>query len=247
MGYRGKTIEQQRARDLRAQAWTLQEIADELGVSRSSASVWVRDVRFEPRPRQRPIFRNPSSLHLKKLAEIEAMDEWGRAQIGRLSEDAFLAAGAALYAGEGAKTEGNVKFANTDPTMVAFFCRWLRTFFDIEESRLRVQVYLHQGLDLDAAERHWSEVTGIPRAQFRAPYRAIADASIRTVKHVHGCCYVSYGCSRTHRGIMGLVRALLLFATPSGVAQLAERLAVNQDVESSSLSPGATKKRQSKR
>jgi hypothetical protein len=34
--YRGKTVEQQCARELRAQAWTLAEIADELGVSRSS-------------------------------------------------------------------------------------------------------------------------------------------------------------------------------------------------------------------
>ena len=36
-----------------------------------SVSLWVRDVAFEPKPRQRPVFRSPSSLHLKKLAEIE--------------------------------------------------------------------------------------------------------------------------------------------------------------------------------
>ena len=171
--------------------------------------MWVRDVVFEPKPRQRPLFRSPSSLHLKKLAEIEAMDEWGREQIGQLSDDAFFAAGIALYAGEGAKTDHSVKFANTDPAMVAYFCRWLRTYFDIDESRLRVSVYLHEGLDLDAAENHWSEITGISREQFRKPYRAKADASIRTTKHVHGCCYVVYSCSTTHRRIMGLVRALL--------------------------------------
>jgi hypothetical protein len=93
--------------------------------------------------------------------------------------------------------------------MVGFFCRWLRTFFDVDESRLRVSVYLHQGLDLDAAHAFWSEVTGVPESQFRKPYRAVADASIRTVKHEYGCCYVVYSCSRTHRAIMGLVRALL--------------------------------------
>jgi transcriptional regulator with XRE-family HTH domain len=209
VGYRGKTVEQLRARELRAQAWTLQEIADELGVSRSSVSVWVRDVVFEPKPRQRPIFRNPSSLHLKKLAEIESADAWGRERIGTLTEDAFLAAGTALYAGEGAKADHSVKFANTDPVMVAFFCRWLRTYFDIDESRMRVTVYLHDGLDLDAAECHWSHVTGVPRHQFRAAYRARTDSSIRTTKHVNGCCYVVYSCSTVHRRIMGLVRALL--------------------------------------
>jgi hypothetical protein len=93
--------------------------------------------------------------------------------------------------------------------MIAFFCRWLRAYFDIDESRLRVSVYLHQGLDLEVAEAHWSEITGVPRAQFRAPYRAMADPSIRTTKHVNGCCYVVYSCPHTHRKIMGLVRALL--------------------------------------
>ncbi len=209
VGYRGKTTEQQRARALRAESWTLQEIATELGVSRSSVSVWVRDVTFDPKPRHRPIFRNPSSLHLKKLAEIDAADEWGRQRLGALSDDAFLAVGAALYAGEGAKREGNVKFANTDPAMVGFFCRWLRHFFEIDEARLRVQVYLHEGLDLDAAEAFWSTLTGVPRLQFRKPYRAAANPTMRRTKHVNGCCYVSYGSSRTHRKIMGLVRALL--------------------------------------
>jgi len=50
----------------------------------------------------------------------------------------------------------------------------------------------------------------IPRSEFNRPYRATADASIRTNKHEHGCAYVDYTCSRTHREIMGLVRALLI-------------------------------------
>ena len=93
--------------------------------------------------------------------------------------------------------------------MVAFFCAWLRRFFDIEEDRLRVCVYLHQGLDLDAAEAFWSELTGVPLEQFRKPYRAVPDPSIRRTKHPYGCVYVGYSCTRTHRTIMGLVRALL--------------------------------------
>lgn len=212
-GYRGKTIEQQRARELRAESWTLQEIADELGVSRSSASVWVRDVVFEPKPRQRPIFRNPSSLHLKKLAEIAAADDWAKTYVDSLSEDAFFAAGIALYAGEGAKTDHAVNFANTDPQMIAFFCRWLRTYFAIDESRMRLRVYLHEGLDIDATQIYWSNLTEVPLNQFQKPYRAAADATRRLRKHEHGCAYVIYSCSATHRRIMGLIRALLSSGT----------------------------------
>lgn len=209
MGYRGKVAEQERARALRAQSWTLQQIADELGVGKGSVSVWVRDVEFEPRPRSTARRRGPSALQLRKQAEIEELLEDGRRRIGSLSEREFLVAGAALYAGEGAKTDGAVKFANSDARMVAFFCAWLRHFFEVDEARLRVNLYLHEGLDLEEAVEFWSALTSIPATQFTRPYRAVPDPSIRRSKHPMGCPGVSYACTRTHRAVMGLVHALL--------------------------------------
>jgi hypothetical protein len=209
VGYRGKTEEQEEARRLRADAWTLADIAEKLGVSKSSVSLWVRDVPFTPSPRRYGPRRRPNRLHEAKLRQIEECNTEGIERLGILDDSAFLAAGAALYAGEGAKADHSVVFANTDPAMIRFHCAWLRHFFEIDESRLRARVYLHQGLDLEAAEEFWSTLTGIPRDQFRAPYRAVADPTIRRNKHEHGCAYVIYSCTRTHRQIMGLVRALL--------------------------------------
>jgi hypothetical protein len=207
VGYRGKVEEQQKARAMRAEGRTLLDIATELGVAKASVSVWVRDVEFEPRGRRASVDRKPHPQHVAKLAEIEECNRAGLERVGTLSDEAFLAAGAALYAGEGAK--GALVFANTNAAMVAFFCAWLRRYFTIDESRLRVRVYLHAGLDLDAAEAFWAETTGVPRSQFRAPYRAKADPTMRLNKHENGCVYVGYWCSRTHREVMGLVRALL--------------------------------------
>lgn len=118
--------------------------------------------------------------------------------------------------GEGTKADGIVAFANSDPAMVAFFCSWIRRFFDIDESRLRVSLYLHEGLDLTSAHLFWSRVTAIPVDQFRKPYRAVPDAGIRKNKHAHGCVSVRYACAKTHRGVMGLVRALLGSTTIPG-------------------------------
>jgi hypothetical protein len=174
MGYRGKVREQEEARRLRATGLTLLDIADRLQVSKSSVSLWVRDVPFTPSPRRYGAKRRSNRLRNERLAEIAALDADGLARIGTLSEDAFFVAGVALYAGEGGKTDGEVRFANTDPTMVRFFCAWLRRFFDVEEHRLRVRVYLHMGLDLDAAQQHWSTVTRVHVEQFGKPYRAVA-------------------------------------------------------------------------
>lgn len=209
MGYRGMVAEQAKARELRATGMTLLDIANELGVSKSSASLWVRDVEFTPGPRRRGRKRGPNVLEQRKLAEIDELLEEGRRRIGELSEREFLVTGVALYACEGAKRDGCLKFANSDPEMMAFFAAWLRHFFDIDESRLRARIYLHEGLDLDAAISFWSRAMGIPPAQFGRPYRAKPDPSIRTVKHPMGCGYLNYSCSYTHRAIMGLVAALL--------------------------------------
>lgn len=214
VGYRGKLEEQERARELRAKAWTLQEIADELGVAKSSVSLWVRDVEFDRTARRsRRTGRRPRGtdhpLRRRKLAEIAECNEWGRQQIGELSERDLLIAGAALYAGEGSKGDGMVGFANTNPAMMELFCKWLRSLFDVDESRLRARLYLHQGLDLGAAVEHWSAVTGIPPSQFGKAYRAVPDPSIRRSKHPYGCATVQYCCTRTHRHVMGLVRALV--------------------------------------
>jgi len=102
-----------------------------------------------------------------------------------------------------------VKFANTNSRMIVFYCAWLRRFFEIDESRLRARLHLHEGLDLAASIAYWSQLTGIPPAQFRKPYRAVPDPTIRHAKHVHGCVTIDYSCSHTHRSIMGLVVGLL--------------------------------------
>ena len=136
MGYRGKTFEQERARALRAEGWTVPDIAAELGVARSSASSWVRDVPYVPGPRRLRRPRPPNKLQRAKQAEIDTLLAAGRDRIGQMSEREFLVAGVALYAGEGAKQDGNVMFANTDAGMIAFFCAWLRRFKALNHIRL---------------------------------------------------------------------------------------------------------------
>ena len=105
---------------------------------------------------------NPHPLHVAKLEEIERYRREGKAAIGTLSEREFFVLGLALYAGEGSKTQHSLCFANSDPRMIYVYVTWLRHFFEIDESKLRIKLYLHDGLDLDAAVEYWSELTRIP-------------------------------------------------------------------------------------
>ena len=128
MGYRGKVVERQKARSLRAEAWTLQEIADEVGASRGTVSVWVRDVDFEPKPRSRARKLGPNKLEQAKAAEIERFRRSGIAEIGSLTDREFLMAGLGLYAGDGSKRDGSVAFSNCNPELVRFSARGSGSF-----------------------------------------------------------------------------------------------------------------------
>ncbi len=228
MGYRGKVEHQQRARELRAGGRTLLDIATELGVSKSSVSLWVRDVPFIPSKRRYGPRVRPNVLMVRKQEEIDRLLAEGKERIGQVSEREFLIAGAALYAGEGGKTDREVCFANSDPRMHVLFLGWLRHFFEIDEARLRLRLYIHDGLDVLAAGEYWAELLDIPTSQHTKPYLAAADPTRRTNRHENGCPKVTYSCAKTHREVMGLVEGLLTCLLPSGVAQSAARLTVNQ-------------------
>ena len=239
MGYAGKVVERQRAVVLRAGGMRLADIAAELGVSKGTVSLWVRGVPCPPIDVRRGP-RRPSRLHLERLHNEAAGLEWGRTTVGAMDARDLIVAGVALYAGEGGKTGNEVVFVNSDPRMVQLFVLWLRTLFSIDESRLKCRLYLHEGLDLEAATRFWSDALSIDVRNFTTPHRPPANPSIRKSKHVHGCLTVRYADAPTKRKILGLCDALLSSGCLSGVAQLAEHLTVNQGVAGSSPAPGAT-------
>ena len=218
MGNRGKVDDRNRSRDLRRLGWTYSEIVAEVGVSKSSVSLWCRDIEpdrdawaaralanrnYGARPRR------PHAQQRAKQEEVTRLLVEGRARIGKLSERDFLLAGTALYAGEGSKTGSAVIFTNSDPRMIAFFAAWMRQFLEIDETRLRMRLYLHQGLDLEAAMTFWSDLTAIPTSQFVKPYRAVADPSIRKSKHPMGCAGIVYSHAASLRTVLGLTEALL--------------------------------------
>ena len=213
-----KQQERGEARQLRVAGWSIKAIAEALGVSPASVSVWCSDIdpgvlRLSRVGRRA---RRPSALTVARTNQIELLRREGEARVGVLDERSFLVAGVMLYVAEGTKADGNVTMANTDPRVIAFWCGWLRSSFDIDESRLRARVYLHAGLDLDRAEEFWSVLTDIPRSQFHAAYRPPADPTRRRARHEHGCCYVRYSDVAVHRAIMGMADALLSSACLPG-------------------------------
>lgn len=164
-----------RARELRVQGWTYDQIQAELGCSKSSISLWVRDLP-KPKPRYTPKQQRSlmnAGLAAKRAAadsEREATKQAARAAMGELSDRELFIAGVALYWAEGAKSKPHrraevLQFINSDPNVIRVFLRWL-DLLDVGRDRLTLRVCIHETADVKAAEDYWADIVGVDVSAF---------------------------------------------------------------------------------
>lgn len=165
-----------RARELRTQGLSYNEIVAQLGVSKSSVSLWVRDL---PCPERFRYVHNQRRVEgLRKYNEARsarhaAESEAAAAEFGELTDREILIGGAIAYWCEGAKNKPNRKanrvvFINSDAELITFFLRFLDVA-GVERGDLILRVHIHENADAEAAQRFWLGVTGTRSSQFRAP------------------------------------------------------------------------------
>lgn len=170
------------ARELRARQYTMLEIARELGVAKSSVSLWTRDMPREGRIsseeiRARKAARAPSMSRAywaeespRREAARRAISEQAAAEIGPLADREVLIAGAIAYWCEGLKNKphrrsNRVRFTNSDPGLIRLILRFL-TLAGVERERIRCRVAIHERADVAGAEQLWRQVTQLPGEQF---------------------------------------------------------------------------------
>ncbi|SNX61769.1 hypothetical protein SAMN06272735_3516 [Streptomyces sp. TLI_55] len=163
-----------RARELRLQGWTYDQIQVELGCSKSSISLWVRDL---PKPERRKRTREEASAIAKRgweatlrlrEEERQATKRTAAQQIGQMTDRELFMVGVGLYWAEGTKSkpyrrQERVTFVNSDPDMITLFLAWLN-LLDVEPGRLKFAVHIHQTADVAWAEQFWADHVGIERS-----------------------------------------------------------------------------------
>ncbi|MFF3466006.1 helix-turn-helix domain-containing protein [Streptomyces sp. NPDC001984] len=164
-----------KARELRLQGWTYDQIEAELGCSRSSVSLWVRDLpKPEPRytPEEQRALMNEGLAHKRAAQdrEREATKQAAAAAVGKLSDRELFLLGVGLYWAEGGKDKPydrreNVVFVNSDPGMIEVFLAWL-DLLGIARDRLRYTLMIHENADVAAAKEYWANLVGADRSAF---------------------------------------------------------------------------------
>jgi hypothetical protein len=195
-------------------------------VSRSSVSLWVRDV---------PLTREQiADLHRRsatspgQLAGAAANAALGRARRsasqlkGReraRTGDQLHLAGCLLYWAEGAKRRESVHLVNSDPELLRLFVRFLRECYGAEEDRLSLTCNLFA----DHIERQreiedfWLETLGLPRSCLRKSvvnvYSKYSQKK-RKNKLPYGTCRVTYSDTAVVQSIYGAIQEYAGFNRP---------------------------------
>jgi predicted transcriptional regulator len=170
---RAKDAERDRARELRAQGWTYQQIAAEQGVSTSSCSLWLRHMPHPVFERHldgdrwhaswAPVLRRRAAdrQQTKLAAAIEMLP---------LSRRDIILAGAVAYWCEGTKAKvwrkrERLTFVNSDPHLIELFLRFLEAV-GVEPHRRGFRVSIHESADLAEAVEYWAAVVGVAPETF---------------------------------------------------------------------------------
>ncbi|WP_246341510.1 hypothetical protein [Streptomyces physcomitrii] len=198
-----KDESREKARALRLQGLTYDQIQVEVGCSKSSISLWVRDLPQPDRSRTREeasaIARRGWEATLRAREELrQATRRSAAEEIGALSDRELLIAGACLYWAEGAKSKPHrrqerVTFVNSDPDMIRVFLRWL-DLLGVEPARRRFAVQIHESADVPAAERFWAALVGVDHGALQKT--TLKKHNPRTNRKNTGETY--RGCLRVH-------------------------------------------------
>ncbi|MEV6754711.1 hypothetical protein [Streptomyces sp. NPDC051214] len=165
----------ERARELRLQGLTYDQIQVELGCSKSSISLWVRDL---PKPERQRTREEASAIAKRGWGDTMQRREEKRQrtkkaatdEIGALSDRELFLVGIGLYWSEGAKSKSHrpqerVDFINSDPQMITVYLAWLR-LLGVSADRLRFHVSIHESADVPGAERFWADRVGAAPSAF---------------------------------------------------------------------------------
>jgi transcriptional regulator with XRE-family HTH domain len=165
-----KTEQRELARLLRqTEGASIKEIARRVGAAQSSISRWVRDVELSDEQRA-ALVRRSYEGHIKgrtmnsdlRRSARRLAQEGGREQAR--AKDPFHFAGCMLYWAEGAKSRNQMRFSNSDPEMVRFFVHFLRTYFNLRDTDIRMTCNLfadHLARQREI-EQFWLETAGLP-------------------------------------------------------------------------------------
>lgn len=177
-----KIKEKQIAIELRKKGLSYREILQEIHVSKSSLSLWLKEVGLSKSQKQKLTEkklaagrRGAEARKNQRITLTKKIFEKAINQIGGISKRELFLIGVCLYWGEGSKQKiTNVsqitRLTNSDPKLVSVCLKWLRDICNISKEDIYFRIYLHETAKerLSEVREYWSKATDFPIEYFSA-------------------------------------------------------------------------------
>ena len=109
-----------------------------------------------------------------------------------VGENDLKVTGIMLYWGEGAKTGGSLKLANSNPELIKAFLLFLRNICGVDEERIKLLIHMYPDQNWEFLKKFWGSVTGIPPENLYKPQVLKGKKGTYKNKSVYGTATIHY-------------------------------------------------------
>ncbi|MBA3047299.1 hypothetical protein KKC83_01435 [Patescibacteria group bacterium] len=191
------------AKKFRRNGYSLNEISQKLGISKSTASVWLRNEKMSEVGKRRfsdliEQGQKKSKEAIKKKKKLIFKEIFGNCTVlvnqKEYRGDDFKLFLSLLYWCEGAKTGRRVIFINSDPKMIKVYMLLFRKAFNLNEDKFKAVLHLHSYHNTKELVNYWSKLTKINKNYFTIYKKR--NTGKRKKEDYKGCVSIRYGDSK---------------------------------------------------
>jgi hypothetical protein len=160
----------EKAIKLRQEGYSYNLIQEQVPVSKSTLSRWLKSVAYEPNQAVKErigLARAQAGLrkHQDKQKSYEVAERLAQQDIKNMKDKKLYFMGLGLYAGEGEKND-TVGVINANPEIIVFTMKWLRECYGVGVQNFTLAIHTYPDVSETSCKSYWKTVTGIPLIQF---------------------------------------------------------------------------------
>lgn len=174
-----KSIEYSRAQALRLRGESIRDIAEAIGVAKSTVSLWCRDIQLTQEQVEKlqdnrikggyaGRLKGARLQYEQRIQRTKEFESKGKNLVGKLNSRDIFSIGLGLYWGEGTTYGRRAEFTNSDPFIVKFILKWFKQLFHFDNSRFKFYILIN-GIHKNRVKEvrdYWVKITGISQESF---------------------------------------------------------------------------------
>ncbi|KKT42150.1 MAG: hypothetical protein UW30_C0002G0061 [Candidatus Giovannonibacteria bacterium GW2011_GWA2_44_13b] len=205
---------------LRKKGFSIVKIEQDLNVSRSTLSGWLKAVNLTEAQKQK-LFENKNKALVagrkkaviwhnqqkdKRLQEAKNQAQDVLKSIDTKNKYIMELALSILYFGEGGKSADDTTLGSTDPLILKFFLTCLEQIYNFDINRVRCELYIRADQNPDALKRFWSRELKVPIKNFKGAFIDKRTAGSKSFDYYKGVCSIRCNNVAIKRRLLNLSR-----------------------------------------